>query len=96
MPSSDRQPPARTPEEQAILRRLGDNLRDKRVKLPAPEGRRSADHLSQEQFALDIDVHRTVVSQIERGLVNVSILTAARIAKGLGITISELVDGIDE
>lgn len=46
---------------------------------------------SQERFADRTRIHRTTMSEIERGVSNVSLDIAERIAKGLGIPLSELV-----
>ncbi|MDD4066913.1 MAG: helix-turn-helix transcriptional regulator [Clostridia bacterium] len=49
---------------------------------------------SQESFADKIGVHRTYMGAIERGEKNITILTAQKIANGLGISISELLKKI--
>jgi putative transcriptional regulator len=46
---------------------------------------------SQEAFADRTHIHRTTMSEIERGVSNVSVDIAERIAKGLGIPLSKLV-----
>jgi transcriptional regulator with XRE-family HTH domain len=45
---------------------------------------------SQEHLALEADIDRTWVSQIERGIANPSILMLKRIADCLGVGLSEL------
>lgn len=97
MPSADRQPPARTPEQVAILQRLGQNVADLRQNRTYVDKHGETRPLSQEELGKlpEVDLHRTVISEIERGLVNVSILTAARIAAGLDVTVAELVHDID-
>jgi|GEM_PF-1097659 len=57
--------------------------------------RRNAMGLSQEAFADSIDYHRTEISIIERGLRDVRLETICHLARGLGITPSELLDGLD-
>lgn len=52
---------------------------------------RSEAGYSQERFADRTRIHRTTMSEIERGVSNVSLDIAERIAKGLGIPLSELV-----
>jgi transcriptional regulator with XRE-family HTH domain len=51
---------------------------------------RRAAGFSQEQFAVRVRVHRTYMSEIERGASNVSLDVIERIAKALSITIGEL------
>lgn len=55
---------------------------------------RESRNLSQEKFALLIDMDRTYYSSIENGRRNVSIKNIEKIANGFGITIEELVRGI--
>lgn len=50
---------------------------------------------SQEAFADRCGVHRTFMGTIERGETNLSLQNLARIAAGLGITISKLFSGIE-
>lgn len=52
--------------------------------------RKDAGH-SQEAFADRTGIHRTTMSEIERGVSNVSLDIAERIAKSLGMSLSELV-----
>ena len=49
---------------------------------------------SQEGFAFYIGMERSQYSKIERGLKDVRLTSVARIAFGLGLTPSELLDGI--
>ncbi|NDV63354.1 helix-turn-helix transcriptional regulator [Puniceicoccales bacterium CK1056] len=46
---------------------------------------------SQEDFAAVCDVHRTYMGQIERGIGNPSLQLLVRIAKSLGISLSQLI-----
>ena len=46
--------------------------------------------ISQEAFAQKAKVHRTTMSEIERGLSNISVDIAERIAHGLDLSLSEL------
>lgn len=48
--------------------------------------------LSQEKFALQINMDRTYYASVEAGKRNVSIQNINKIAKGFGIKISELFD----
>jgi transcriptional regulator with XRE-family HTH domain len=47
--------------------------------------------VSQEAFAERADVHRTYISSIERGKVNIGIEVANGIATALGMKLSELI-----
>lgn len=50
--------------------------------------------LSQEKFALKIDMDRTYFASVENGKRNISIVNLEKIANGLGISLSELFRGI--
>jgi transcriptional regulator with XRE-family HTH domain len=52
---------------------------------------RSAAGYSQEGFAAKIKVHRTFMGTVERGKTNVSLETLERIARGLEMSVWELV-----
>jgi transcriptional regulator with XRE-family HTH domain len=67
-----------------ILQQFGQRVRELRSK----QG------FSQEAFADRCDLDRTYISGIERGIRNVSLRNIEVIAKTLGITISELTDGL--
>jgi transcriptional regulator with XRE-family HTH domain len=49
--------------------------------------------LSQEELAERCDLHWTHISGIERGQFNVTLSTLTRLAKGLGMPLSELFAG---
>lgn len=51
---------------------------------------------SQESFADHCGLHRTYMGGIERGEHNLTIHTALTIARGLGITVSKLLSGIEQ
>ena len=53
---------------------------------------RQAKGLSQEAFGFNADIHRTYISDIERGFRNPSLLVIEKIAKHLGVTPGELLD----
>jgi len=55
---------------------------------------RQSKGLSQEKFALSIDMDRTYLASIENGKRNVSIVNIKKIADGLGISLSELFNGL--
>lgn len=50
--------------------------------------------LSQEKFALKIDMDRTYFATVESGKRNISLRNIEKIADGLGISISKLFEGI--
>lgn len=52
--------------------------------------------VSQEQLAERSNLHWTHISGIERGQFNISLTTLTRLAKGLGIPLSELFAGVGE
>lgn len=64
-----------------IRKRLGRNLR----RLREEKG------LSQEDFAFEAGIHRTYVSDIERGARNPTVSIVEKLAHALGTTASELV-----
>jgi len=68
------------------LRRLGMRIRELRT------GR----GWSQEAFADIAGVHRTYMGHLERGEKNVSFLSMLRVASALGVTLSELVAGVEK
>ena len=55
---------------------------------------RSATGLSQEKFALQIEMDRTYYASVESGKRNISIINIKKIADGLGVTLSELFEGL--
>jgi len=67
-----------------IAEKFGSRVRD----------RRTSRGLSQEAFAEKCGLDRTYISGIERGKRNVSLRNIAVIAKTLGISISELTEGL--
>lgn len=48
--------------------------------------------LSQEDLGFKSSLHRTYISEVERGRRNISIVNIARIAKALGLSIKEFFD----
>lgn len=50
--------------------------------------------LSQEKFALKIEMDRTYYASVESGRRNISIINLRKIAKGLNMTLSELLENI--
>ena len=63
-----------------IRKKLGQRIKEKRLQLG----------LSQEKFALSINMDRTYFASVEKGQRNISILNIEKIAKGLNISLSEL------
>jgi transcriptional regulator with XRE-family HTH domain len=55
---------------------------------------REARGLTQEALAEKADLDQTYISGIERGIRNPSILSIAKIAKALGVSLSQLTNGI--
>ena len=50
--------------------------------------------MSQEKFALSIDMDRTYLASVEAGKRNISLCNIEKIAKGLNISVRELLSGI--
>lgn len=50
--------------------------------------------LSQEKFALKIGMDRTYYASVEAGKRNIAICNIKKIADGLGVTLSELFEGV--
>lgn len=67
-----------------ILERFGDRVRELR----------SDQGYSQESFAHQCGLDRTYVGGVERGERNLALRNIERIAKALGVSISDLMDGI--
>ena len=57
---------------------------------------RSKKGFSQESFADHCGLHRTYMGGIERGERNLTIQTVFTVAKGLGMTMSDLLSGIEK
>jgi transcriptional regulator with XRE-family HTH domain len=73
------------PKRDPILRILGQTVAKYR----------QAKGLSQEALAEKAGLHRTYLSDIERGVRNPGIKNVVRLAKALGISTAELVEGVD-
>lgn len=54
---------------------------------------RRARKVSQEQLAFDAEVDRTYVSQIERSVINPSLLVLHKVAVALGVSVVDLLRG---
>jgi transcriptional regulator with XRE-family HTH domain len=74
-------------EVQAELQKaLGDRVRELRMKRG----------YSQEAFADHCGVHRTFMGTIERGETNLSFKNLAKLSAALGITLSQLLSGVEK
>jgi transcriptional regulator with XRE-family HTH domain len=58
------------------------------------ERRKEKTGLSQEKFALKIEMDRTYFASVEAGRRNISIVNIKKIADGLGVSLSELFKGL--
>ena len=67
-----------------ITKLLGDRIRELRNKTG----------LSQEKFALSIGMDRTYFASVEAGRRNIAICNLKKIADGLGVSLSELFNGL--
>ncbi len=67
-----------------IQKDLGDRIRSLRNNMG----------ISQEKFALLIDMDRTYFASVESGKRNISIVNIEKIAKGLNISLEELFKGL--
>jgi transcriptional regulator with XRE-family HTH domain len=70
----------------SLLLKLGASVRQRRERLG----------FSQEAFASKCGVHRTYVGKVERGEQNVSMSSLARLARGLGVPVWQLVREAEE
>ena len=55
---------------------------------------RSNRKMSQEDLALECEINKNYLSDLERGCRNPTVKVLARIARGLGISLSELFKGV--
>lgn len=67
-----------------ITKILGQRIRELRVKK----------NMSQEKFALHIDMDRTYLASVETGKRNISIRNIYKISQGLGVSLEELFKGM--
>ena len=67
-----------------IVSRFGHAVRKRRMAL----------NLSQEALAERASLHRTYVADIERGVRNVSLRNIQKLARALGVSVSELFAGL--
>jgi len=69
-----------SPEQQKLLKNLGDNIRYYRV----------ANNWSQEQLAFECALHRTYIGAVERGERNITVLNLSKIKNTLQVRIVDL------
>jgi transcriptional regulator with XRE-family HTH domain len=67
-----------------ITKKLGERMKQLRNNLG----------ISQEKFALSIDMDRTYYASVENGKHNISINNIEKIANGLGVSLEELFQGL--
>lgn len=70
--------------DENIQIRLGHRIKELRTK----------SGISQEKFALSIGMDRTYLTSVETGRRNISIQNLYKIAQGLNVTLSELLNGL--
>lgn len=68
-----------------LLEEFGERVKDLRKKRG----------LSQEKFALKINMDRTYLASVEAGNRNISLRNIEKIAKGFEMSISELFEGVE-
>ena len=66
--------------EESLPKRFGELVRSLRKE----------QSFSQEEFAFRVGLHRTYMGDIERGEKNVTLVTADKLARGLGLTLAGL------
>lgn len=69
-----------------ITKKLGNRIKELRIQTG----------LSQEKFALKIEMDRTYFASVEAGKRNISIINIKKISDGLGISLSKLFEGMEE
>ncbi|MCQ2798046.1 MAG: helix-turn-helix domain-containing protein [Bacilli bacterium] len=73
-------------DDMSILVQLGKRIRYLR----------NERHLSQMDLALDSDITKNYLSDLERGERNPSVMVLNKIAKGLNVTLEELFKGVED
>jgi transcriptional regulator with XRE-family HTH domain len=64
------------------MKSLGSKIRVQREK----------QKISQDQLAYECETHRSVISRIENGHFNVTVITLTKIANALNVTLGDLLD----
>jgi transcriptional regulator with XRE-family HTH domain len=67
-------------DRSTVLKRFGDAIRSRRVFLG----------LSQEELAEKAGLHRTYIGMVERAEKNLTIFNAVKLARALGVPVSDL------
>lgn len=67
-----------------ILKKLGDRIRMAR----------DMQKITQEELAERAGLHRTYIGMIERGEKNITILSLEKVSKALGLSLSNLINGL--
>lgn len=67
-----------------IQKKIGERIRELRTQTG----------LSQEKFALKIGMDRTYFASVELGRRNIAIVNLEKIANGLGVSLSDLFEGL--
>lgn len=57
---------------------------------------RTAKGISQEEFALNVGLHRTYISQLERGLKSPSLRTIEKICRELDISLVQFMEHLEQ
>lgn len=68
-----------------ICYKFGQRIKELRLKL----------NISQEKFALKIDMDRTYYASVEAGKRNISLRNIKKIANGLNLTLAEIFRGLE-
>jgi transcriptional regulator with XRE-family HTH domain len=85
VPSPVAKLPTEAPSREKLQLTLGAAIRSTRLLV----------HLTQEQLAERAGLHHNYVSSVERGERNLSLYNIVRIAHGLGVTASELMQSLE-
>ena len=80
-------PPPEKPADKrnTVCAAIGQSLKSLRI----------AANKTQETLAFDAEVDPTYISQIERGVINPTVLNLAKVCFGLGISLADLFQGVN-
>lgn len=79
-------PPRQRPRDRAVVVAFGQRVRQLR----------RAAALTQEGLSEAAGLHATFISNVERGYRTPTLSTMLRLANGLGVTLAELVEGLED